>query len=54
MKVKVTVTGILNLDEEDVKVLKSVSAGQVLDTMRYQAEGMKVKVEKPKDTKVKG
>lgn len=46
MKVKVTVTGTLDLEEADVKLLKKASPGEVLDTMRYGAEDKKVTIKK--------
>lgn len=49
MKVKVTVSGTLNLEKEDIKLLKKASAGEVLDTMRYQASNLKATVSKPKE-----
>lgn len=54
MKVKVTVTGTLDLCKVDVKALRKVSAGHVLDTMRYGAKDLSVEFEGPEErTKAK-
>lgn len=54
MKMKVTVTGTLDLCKADIKALRKVSAGHVLDTMRYEAKGLSVEFEGPEErTKAK-
>lgn len=49
MKIKVTVTGTLDLEAADVELLKKASPGEALDTMRYQAVDMKVNLGEPVD-----
>lgn len=44
MKVRATVTGTLDLDRGDAKLLAKASPGEVLDTMRFQAEDMKAEI----------
>lgn len=48
MKVKATVTGTLDLEKGDVKLLEKASPGEVLDTLRYQAVELKVEIGEPK------
>ena len=45
MKVKITVTGTLDLCKNDIKALRKVSAGHVMDTMRYEAKDLSVEFE---------
>lgn len=47
MKVKVTVTGMLDLDRSDRKLLEKASPGEVMDTMRFQAEDLKAEIGEP-------
>ena len=53
MIVKVTVTGTLDLDEADAKLLRKASPGEKMDTMRFQAQGLKARVEEVKESKDK-
>lgn len=52
MKVRVTITGTLNLDKGDIELLKKASPGEVLDALRYQAEDMEAEIGMPKELKV--
>jgi len=47
MKVQVTITGTMELETGDVRLLEVASAGEVMDTMRYQAKGLTASVERP-------
>lgn len=49
MKAKITVTGTLDLSRGDIKTLRGVSAGHVLDTMRYEAKDLEVEIEGPEE-----
>lgn len=47
MKVLITVTGVLRVeDEEDLKLLKKASPSEAMDAMRSQATELRMKVEK--------
>jgi len=51
MKIKVTVSGVMDLEPQDVKKLKKAGAEAVMDTMKFQVARLEVKIESVKSVK---
>lgn len=52
MKVKITVSGVVDLSPQDVKLLKRVGAAAVMDTLKQLAPDLAVKVESLREAQV--
>ncbi len=51
MKLKITVSGVVDLDKKDATLLKTVGAEAVVDTLKFQCARMDVKIENVRDRK---